>query len=191
MGWASVPEYTLIARFASATLRGVVPLSDLSIELGGDLWADERTVVDAVVAEAQARPPAFLAEATGEWKEPFLTLRFTHGDGTVVEVTHGDGYTAVVGGGIDYHDYLDTSSAVDVLKGALRGRMTYVEHLRFGRKVAEYFEIDGQKGRLGYSRRGSSVTPIAQFVLRSIPGLPETVRKTRVGFDTFRARTVA
>jgi hypothetical protein len=169
----------------------VLPLSDLSIELGGDLWPDERRVLDAVVAEAQARPPAFLAEATGEWKEPYLTLRFTHGDGTVVEVTHGDGYTAVVGGGIDYHDYLDTSSAIAVLKGALRGRMTYVEHLRLGRKVAEYFEIDGKEGRLGDSRRGLSVTPIAQFVLRSIPGLHEAMRKTRVGFDTSQARTIA
>ena len=166
----------------------MVPLSDLSIELGGDLWPDERTVVDAVVAEAQARPPAFLAEVTGEWKEPYLTLRFVHDDGTVVEVTHGDGYTAVVGGGIDYHDYLDTASAIDVLKSALRGRMTYVEHLRFGRKVAEYFEIDGQEHQLGYSRRG---LPLAQFVLGSIPGLPETIRKTRVGFDTARARTIA
>jgi hypothetical protein len=92
---------------------------------------------------------------------------------------------------VDYHDYLDTSSAIDVLRSALRGQMTYVEHLRFGRKVAEYFEIDGQEGRLAYSRRGFLVTPLAQFVLRSIPGLPETVRRTRVGFDMSRARSVA
>lgn len=166
-------------------------LSDLSTELRGEMWADERTIVDAVVAEMQASPPAYLAEATGEWREPFLKLRFMHGDGTVVEVTHGDGYTAVVVGGIDYHDYLDTPSAIDVLRSALRGRLTYVEHLRFGRKVAEYFEIDGQGGRLGYSRSGFIVTSLARFVLRSIPGLPETVRKTRVGFDTPRACTVA
>lgn len=166
----------------------MVPLTDLAAQLGADLWDDERAVVDSVVAEVQEQPPAFLVEATGEWKEPFLMLRFVHRDGTVVEVTQGDGYTGVVGGGIDYSDYLDTASAIDVLKGALRSRMTYVEHLRFGRKVAEYFEIEGHEGRLGYSRRGLIVTPLPQWILRSIPGLPETVRRTRVGFDTSRAR---
>jgi len=157
------------------------PLQDLAAQLReGDEWGDERSVVDAVCIELQAEHPPFLTEATGEWREPYLNLEFTHDDGTIVKVSHGDGYTAVGGGSMSYRSYLDTTCLIDVLIGALRGRMTYVHHSRFGYRVGDYFEIVGREGQpCGYSRRGLDAVP---FLLRSIPLIPESVHRTRVTF---------
>jgi hypothetical protein len=158
----------------------VVSLNDLSAQIGGDdVWAEERMVIDRLVAETQRTHPSFLAEATGEWNAPYIDLIFGHEDGTVVEVTHGDGYTAIRGAGMAYRGYLDTRDLIAVLIAATRGEMTYVEHSRLGYKVGDYFEVEGREGRLGYSRPGLGFVP---FLLGAVPGVPETVRRTRVTF---------
>jgi len=163
-------------------------LNDLATQLGRDKWDEERAVVDAVYSDLQAGRPSFLTAVTSVWTEPYLKLEFTHDDGTVFKVTHGDGYTEVVGGGVHYRGYLDTSSLIDVLVGALHGQVNYLRHSRFGYVVADYFEVIGREGeRLGH---GQGLAGVARVVLRSVPMVPESVRRTRVNFDSTPAITV-
>jgi hypothetical protein len=160
----------------------VVALAYVEAQIGeDDVWRDERTVVRAVVNELDSRRPPFLADASGAWEAPFLSLRFEHDDGTVVEVGYGDNYTAIVGGGINYHGDLDILDATRVVPGILRGETVYVEQLRVGRKVGDYFEIVGHHARIGDGGRGLAGLPFA--LLRAIPGPPLATRRTRVSFD--------
>jgi hypothetical protein len=141
---------------------------------------DERAILDAVNRELQAAPP-FLATATGEWDDPYLTLCFKHKDGTALRVTQGDGYTAVGGKGLDYKGYLETADLIEVLKGALVGGTTYVRQTRAGHTIGEYFETVGREGqRLGVSRPLGTL-PV---FLRLAPFMPESRRSTRISFQS-------
>jgi hypothetical protein len=52
--------------------------------------------------------------------------------------------------------------------------------VRWGYKVADYFEVAGREGqRLGHAHGLAGAVP---FLLRSIPLLPESVCRTRVTF---------
>ena len=148
-----------------------------------DEWEDERVLVEAVNRELRADWPTLLKAASGAWEDPYLALAFTHDDGTVISVTQGDGYTAVVGGGVDYKGYLDTSSLIDVLRGALRGRTSYVRQTRFGFMAGDYFEVVGREGeRLGLSSQG--IAGALPFILRLIPLAPTSVRRARISFES-------
>jgi hypothetical protein len=160
----------------------VPTLDDLAAQLAtSDEWEEERATAHALASEIATNPPSSLTEAAGEWKEPYLHLRLVHRDGTVIRVTHGDGYTAVVGGGVNYQGYLDTAYTIDVMVGAVRGRITYVRHTRFGQEVADYFEVVGREGqRLGY---GKGIAGVLPFLFKAIPLLPEAVARKRISFD--------
>ena len=163
----------------SVTLTAVQSLADLeaSLSVHDDLW-DERAVLNALVRELQAAPP-FLEAATGEWDDPYLVLSFTHNDGALLQIRHGDGYTAIDGAGLAYKGYLDSASLIDVLRGALFGGTSHVRRTRAGRTVGEYFEVVGREGeRLGLS---SALGPTS--LLRLVPVLPESTRRTRISFQ--------
>jgi hypothetical protein len=176
----AAPRRVAASLRVGVTLRSVRSLSEVAAELGVN-QDEERSVVEALRNALQEQHPPFLAEATGAWNEPYLSLQLAHGDGTVLDVTHGDGYTAISGAAVNYEGYLDAPRLIDVLVGALRGGTTYVHRSRFGYKVADYFEVVGLEGqRIGYGVHG--IAGVVPFVLRSIPLLPESRGRTRVSF---------
>jgi hypothetical protein len=161
----------------------VQPIDDLAAKLPDAEEWDERTVVVALRAGLESNHPRFLASARAAWSAPYLELELTHDDGTILTVVHGDGYTALTGGGMEYRGYLDTSSLIDVLVGALRGQTTYVKLARDERAVADYFEVAGREGeRLGYSSEG--LVGAAAVLLLPAPPSPNAKQTLHLSFDT-------
>jgi len=167
----------------------VPTLDDLAAQLATwPEWDDEQSLVNAVATEIATNRPLYLAEAIGEWKEWYFQLTFMHRDSIEITVTHGDGYTAVVGGGVSYHGYLDDAEAVDVIVAALRGQLTYVVHTRFGIDVADYFEVvGGEAHRLGYHKGMAGLLP---SLIKAVPLLPESVSRKRISFAESPAITL-
>ena len=146
-----------------------------------DGWEDERTIVGALYRELDSEVPPFLTSATGDWKEPYLTLQLAHSDGTVLSVMQGDGYTEFVTLGVEYGGYLDAVSLIDLLRGALHGRTSYVRHTRFGYGVRHHFEVAGREGeRLGSGQPQLGLVPL---LLGLMPFLPDSVQKRRLSFE--------
>ncbi len=93
----------------------------------------------------------------------------------------GDGYTEFVTLGVEYGGYLDAVSLIDLLRGALHGRTSYVRHTRFGYGVRHHFEVAGREGeRLGSGQPQLGLVPL---LLGLMPFLPDSVQKRRLSFE--------
>ena len=143
-----------------------------------DDWSDAFEVVQRFRDAVEMTRPPQLAAVTGAWRDPYLELRLTHSDGSVVDIVHGDGYTEIVGGPLSYKHYLATEELTAVLTAALDGRLNYVPRHRFGRLVDSYFTVAGVDRRLGADSLNLG---------RMLAWLPGRDRRLRVSFADSRA----
>jgi hypothetical protein len=160
-----------------------VTLDDLvhAVPRPADEWSDAFELVQLLRDAIDTTRPPQLADATGAWREPYLELRLSHSDGTLVEIVHGDGYTEIVGGPLSYRHFLATDELTAVLTAALEGRLSYVWRVRFGRLVDSYFTVAGVDRRLG----ADSLNPG-----RMVAWLPGKDRRVRVSFADARALAI-
>ena len=143
-----------------------------------DDWSDAFEVVQRLRDAVEITRPPQLADVMGAWRDPYLELRLTHSDGSVVNILHGDGYTEIVGGPLSYKHYLATEELTAVLTAALEGRLNYVRRHRFGRPVDSYFTVAGVDRRLGADSLNLG---------RMLAWWPGKDRRLRVSFADSRA----
>jgi hypothetical protein len=155
-----------------------------------DISADARDLLSAVRNQLMKQPPARLRDIGVESGDRFVSLTFVHKDGAELVISDGDGYTAIVGGEVDFHGYIDTEDLIEVVTALLGSGVTYVRHARLGYKVADYFDVTGvELGRLGRGSYGIAGLPGA--LLGALPLLPEQVRHIRIRFDQAPALSLA
>jgi hypothetical protein len=97
-------------------------------------------------------------------------------------VVQGDGYnTAIVGGPVDFHGYVDAADLIALLDAAFDGTLCDVRRLLLGRELAEHFEVVGADGRIGDASHG--LLGLLGRALAPLPGVRSSVRRTRIRFD--------
>ena len=146
-----------------------------------DLPADARDLLSAVREELTGQPPARLRDVRVESGDRFVSLTFVHEDGTELEISDGDGYTAIVGGEVNYHGYIDIWELIALVTALLGPGVTYIRHARLGYKVADYFDVDEANRRIG--RNSYGIAGLPGKLLGALPLLPEQVRRTRIQFS--------